>query len=344
MTGRLTTAIVLIALVASFGALDSASACSRILWNDNGVAIVTARTMDWSHSFDDVLLIIPRGRTMNGGFEKSPKWTSKYGCVVSSIIEYAGQYGFDRVDDCAIDGMNEKGFTVHGLYLGETVYPDDSSDLPPVSYFRWARYLLDNCATVKEAVAAMKKVRIAPVRMGKKVLGAHFAVEDPSGDSAIFEFIDGNFVVHHGKKYTVMTNDPVYPVHIANLKKYKDFGGKLEDLPGSTDPDDRFVRAATFLKRLKKPTDAGNALAKVLAVARSVTVPFDADEYGPTWWTSLSDVTNRVYYFDWSLTPNIIWVSLDKLNFDKDQPVKQINPRQPNLVGDVSGSFEALKK
>lgn len=322
----------------------SSNGCSRILWNDNGVAVVTARTMDWSHSFDDILLAIPRGQTLNGGFENSPEWTSKYGCVVSSIIEYAGQYGFDKVDDCAIDGINEKGFAVHGLYLGETVYPDDSSGLPPVSYFRWARYLLDNCATVKEAVALMKKVRIAPVRMGDKVLGAHFAVEDPSGDSAIFEFIDGNLVIHHGRKFTVMTNDPSYPVHINNIQEYKDFGGNREDLPGTTDADDRFIRAATFLKRLKEPADAGDALGKIMGVARAVTVPFDADEYGPTWWTSLTDVTNRVYYFDWALTPNIVWVELDKLNFDKGEPVKQINPRQPNLVGEVSAGFEPVRQ
>jgi len=318
-------------------------ACSRILWNDNGVAVVTARTMDWSHSFDDILLAIPRGQTLNGGFENSPEWTSKYGCVVSSIIEYAGQYGFDPVDDCAIDGINEKGFAVHGLYLGETVYPDDSSDLPPVSYFRWARYLLDNCATVEEAVALMKKVRIAPVKMGDKILGAHFAVEDPSGDSAIFEFIDGNLVIHHGKKYCVMTNDPSYPVHVNNLMAYKDFGGTHEALPGTTDADDRFIRAATYLQRLKKPANADEALGKIMAVARAVTVPFDADEYGPTWWTSLTDVSNRVYYFDWALTPNIVWVELDKINFDKDQPVRKINPRQPNLVGEVSASFEVVK-
>jgi len=331
--------------VAVFLVPSAAKACSRIFWNDNGVAMVTARTMDWGHSFNDVLLATPRGEKMNGGFKDSPEWTSKYGSVVSSLIPYAQQYGFDYVDDGAIDGINEKGLTVHGLYLGETVYPtDELSDLPPVSYLRWVRYLLDNSANVKEAVANMKKIRIKPVALGDKVLGAHVAVEDPTGDSAIFEFIDGNLVIHHGKKYTVMTNDPSYPVHINNLKEYKDFGGTKEKLPGSTDADDRFIRASTYLKRLKKPADAGDALGRILSVARSVTVPFDADEYGPTWWTSLTDVTNKVYYYDWSLTPNIVWVELRNLDFSEGQPVKEVNPRIPQLVGEVSGSFEPVRQ
>jgi len=343
------TSIVLGLLLALVVAISFApswvKACSRIFWNDNGVAMVAARTLDWSHSFEDLLMVIPRGERMNGGFKDSPEWTAKYGSVVATVIPFIEQYGFDYVDDGAVDGINEKGLTVHGLYLGETVYPSDElSDLPKVSYFRWGRYLLDNFANVKEAVAGMEKVRIAPVKMGDKVLGAHYAIEDPTGDSAIFEFIDGNLVIHHGKKYTVMTNDPVYPVHINNLKEYKDFGGKKEILPGGTDADERFIRAATFLHRLKKPADAGDALGRILGVARSVQVPFDADEYGPTWYTSLTDLTNKVYYFDWALTPNIVWVELRNLDFSEGQPVKELNPRQPNLVGEVSGSFAPVKK
>jgi len=347
MTKKSTSIIMgfLFALVSISLAPSAAKACTRIFWNDNGVAMVTARTLDWAHSFEDVLMVIPRGEKMNGGFKDSPEWTSKYGSVVSSIIPYAQQYGFDYVDDGAVEGINEKGLAVHGLYMGETVYPtDELSDKPPVSYLRLARYFLDNCANVKEAVAAMKKVRIKPVKLGEKELGAHFAVEDPTGDSAIFEFIDANLVIHHGKKYTVMTNEPPYPVHIYSLKEYKDFGGTKEMLPGTTDSPDRFIRAATFLHRLKKPADAGDALGRILGVARTVQVPFDADEYGPTWWTSLTDLTNKVFYFDWTLNPNIVWVELRNLDFSEGQPVKEVNPRIPSLVGEVSGSFEPVKK
>lgn len=321
-------------------------ACSRIFWNNNGVAMVTARTLDWSHSFEDFLMVIPRGEKMNGGFKDSPEWTSKYGSLVCTIGPFCQKkYGFDYVDDGAVEGINEKGLAIHGLYMGDTTYPtDELSDLPSVSYLRLGRYFLDNCANVKEAVAAMKKVRVKPVKLGEKELGAHFAVEDSTGDSAIFEYIDGNLVIHHGKKYTVMTNEPAYPVHINNLKAYKDFGGTRETLPGTTDSPDRFIRAATFLHRMKKPASAEDAVAKVLGIGRTVQVPFDADEYGPTYYTSVTDLTNKVFYFDWTQTPNIVWVELDNLDFSEGQPIKEINPRNPNLVGEISRAFEPVNE
>jgi penicillin V acylase-like amidase (Ntn superfamily) len=78
-------------------------------------------------------------------------------------------------------------------------------------------------------------------------------------------------------------------------------------------------------------------------VIRTATVPFDADEYGPTWWTSLVDCTNRVWFFDWSQNPNTIWVDLKSLNFDEHQPVRVLNPRTPTLTGEVSRAFEAVE-
>ena len=329
------------ALCLQFSSIFNAEACSRVVWQ-YGNGVVAARTMDWSHSFEDFLFVYPRGQEMDGGVEGPISWKSKYGSVGCSVIGYAEQYGYDFAKDGHTDGINEKGLSAHLLYLEETKYakPDNR---PGLSYLRWIRYILDNFSTVEEAVEGMKKVRIVPVKLSNRYLGVHMAIEDPMGDSAIFEYINGNLVIHHGKQYSVMTNDPAYPFHVENIKRYKDFGGQ-EELPGTTEPDDRFVRIAHFLGRLKEPEDAEEALAKILSVIRSANVPFDADEYGPTWWTSLTDLTNKTWYFDWSKNPNIVWVELDKLKFDESQPVKFVNPRQPGLVGEISGSFEPVNK
>ena len=140
-----------------------------------------------------------------------------------------------------------------------------------------------------------------------------------------------------------MTNDPAYPFHVENIKRYQDFGGD-EQLPGTTGPEDRFVRLAHFLGRLQDPQDAGEALGKIFSVIKTAAVPFDADEYGPTWWTSLTDCTNRAWYFDWTLNPNIVWVELDNLDFSEGGPVRSLNPRNPALVGEVSRAFEEVRQ
>ncbi len=328
--------------------VTDAYACSRLLWNSNTKAVVAARTMDWAHQFDDYLFVYPRGIAMDGGTDKNPvKWTSKYGSLGNSVYGYAQKHGFG-IHDTVTDGINEKGLTVHLLYLEGTEY-EGPDDRPTLSYMRWCRYLLDNFATVKEAVEGIQKVRVVPVPFGGEKLGLHLAMEDPSGDSAIIEYINGNEVIYHGKQYTVMTNDPAYNVQIENVKRYSGFGGD-EPLPGTVEGDDRFVRLAHYAKHLPEPKDADEAAGYVLSAINTVVVPFGAPYTGrsgdsgvyPTWWTSITDLTNGIYYFNWAMNPNIIWVEVDKLDFSEGKPVKWLNPREPELAGDVSRLFEPI--
>lgn len=321
------------------------SACSRILWNTAGNPVISARSMDWGHSFIDWMFVYPRGQKMTGGDITNPaEWTSKYGSVVTSVSGYADQYGFNWTKDGASDGVNEKGLAVHLLFLDTTKYPA-ADDRPAISYMRWVRYLLDNFATVGEAVAGMNDIRIEGVKLGEHVLGLHVAIEDVSGDSAIFEFIDGKLKVNHGKEYQVMTNDPVYAKQIENLKQYKPFGGS-KGIPGDTASEDRFVRASYYLHYLPKPKDSLEAAASIHSVIMNTAVPFGApygDGVYPTWWTTISDLTNKVYYFNWVKNPNTIWVELKKFDFSANNHVLQLNPRNPALVGEVSGFFEPVK-
>jgi choloylglycine hydrolase len=37
-------------------------ACTRVLWNDNKLAVVVGRTMDWPESTEPMLTVFPRGR------------------------------------------------------------------------------------------------------------------------------------------------------------------------------------------------------------------------------------------------------------------------------------------
>ena len=143
------------------------------------------------------------------------------------------------------------------------------------------RYLLDNFASVNEAVAALHDVQVVPVPIGKKskIFGLHFAIEDKTGDSAIIEFIDGNLVIHHGREYTVMTNDPPYNVQIENLDRYEAFGGE-DPLPGNIEADERFVGLQYFSQYLPETRDHDKAVAYMLSVMRTVAAPFGAPYAG----------------------------------------------------------------
>ena len=52
-------------------------------------------------------------------------------------------------------------------------------------------------------------------------------------------------------------------------------------------------------------------------------------------------MSNRTYFFESSISPNIIWVKLDKLDFTKVQKLDLAN--NPDRVGDVSAEFKAAE-
>lgn len=337
----------------------AAFGCSRILWNNNSKAVVVSRSMDWEHHFGEKLIVYPRGLSLTGAAgENSAAWTSKYGSLavipfgfVTDKMALANlpKADLDPLIDGCMEGINEKGLTVHLLYLGPEKH-EARDKRPGISYLRIMRYFLDNFKTVDEAVAGLDKVQVVPVKIAGIVIPAHYAFEDATGDSAILEFIDGKMKLYHGKDYRIMTNDPEYSSQLENLKQYKAFGGTKIELPGGVEPEDRFVRASVYLKTLPEPKDNYEAVAMVSGLIRNVSVPFGAlyrsgpaSTY-PTWWVNATDITNRVLYFNWTLHPNVVWVDLKNLDFSGGAPIKVLDARDREMAGEVSKSFKPVRK
>src|SRR3546814_18578271 len=92
--------------------------------------------------------------------------------------------------------MSERGLAANLLWLAESEYPAWDGTKPGMSIAVWTQYVLDNFATVKEAVAGMESAPFVIATggfPGQEELKAtlHLAVSDASGDSEIFEFIKG---------------------------------------------------------------------------------------------------------------------------------------------------------
>jgi choloylglycine hydrolase len=295
--------------------------------------MISGRTFDWERHLNDVLWIMPRGMKRQGrAGANSASWTSKYGSLIVASANGAS------------DGLSQAGLAAHLLYLDTGIY-EVRDGRPGVATIDWVQYLLDNFQTVGEALDHLKNVQIVsvPISGYDKGLRLHLAMEDVRGDSAVVEFIKGRMVVHFGKQYQIMRNEPAYDEQLANLRHYLPFKPGAE-LPGNTSPADRFVRAAYFLHYLPKPKDAEEAAAYMMSLDYNVSVPFGAPYVGlsatyPTWWRDVVDLTNRRIYFNYALSPNVIWINLSTLNFQRDQPAKRLNALDPGLVGDVSNSF-----
>ncbi|MGL6035777.1 MAG: linear amide C-N hydrolase [Legionella sp.] len=331
-------------------AASPANACTRAMYTGAEQTTITGRTMDWSEDMGSDLWVLPQGieRTGEAG-PASPKWRAKYGSVVTSV------YGI-----ASADGMNEKGLVMNLLYLAESDYGTTDAKHPPLAISLWGQYALDNFATVAEAVSSMQAnpfhIITASLPNGK---GAqlHLSLSDASGDSAIFEYVNGELVVHHGKEYTVMTNSPIYSAQL-NLNSYWQSIGGTVFLPGTNRAADRFARASFLINAIPTSLDKsyiqgvpqhsyGNqAVAGVLSVMRSVSVPLgittpNEPNIASTIWRTVSDQKNLVYYFDSSTRPNAFWVDFKKLNFKQGSAVLRLKMADGEIyAGEVSNALK----
>lgn len=332
------TAIILGSLLAILP-LAVSDACTRAVYKGPAQTIITARSMDWKDEIPANLWLFPRGIERQGEVgPNSVRWTAKYGSVVASAFDIA-----------SADGMNEKGLVANLLWLVESRYPDYDGKAPGLSIAAWVQYMLDNFASVAEAVAFMRQepfvIVSADIPGTSKFATLHLSLSDASGDNAVFEYLDGKLVIHHSPDYTVMTNSPIFEKQLAINEYWQQIGGTVM-LPGTNRAADRFVRASFYLNAIPQTSDAKLAVASVFSVIRNASVPFGiSSEAEPnissTRWRSLADHKNLTYYFETALTPNVFWVDIRQVNFSAGQPVRKLRLAEHQVyAGDALAQFK----
>ena len=320
-----TNVFLITALVIIFSVIPQkrVRACTRVVYQGNKDMVITGRTMDWKEDTRSNIWIFPRGMERNGEVGKDPmRWKSKYGSVVTSAY-----------DICSTDGMNEKGLVANLLWLAESSYPQWNGEKPALSIAAWVQYMLDNFATVSEAVSEIEKNTFDVVSDmmpdGTRMATLHLSISDATGDNAIFEYIDGKLNIHHNRSYQVMTNSPVFDQQLALDDYWKTIGGTTF-LPGTNRAADRFVRASFYINAIPKTEDPRTALASVFSVIRNTSVPFgistpDQPNISSTRWRTVSDQKDKVYYFESTLYPNVFWVDFKDVDFSEKASVKKLN-------------------
>jgi choloylglycine hydrolase len=301
---------------ASLAAISSAWACTRLVFLGANGQVVTARSMDWKSDIVSNLWVLPRGMERTGQTGANTlRWTSKYGSVITS--------GYDI---STTDGVNEAGLAANLLWLVESQYPEfDASSKPGLTIAAWAQYVLDNFATVQEAVEALQKQPYTIVSDNvpgeNRLTTLHLSMSDASGDSAIVEYIGGKQVIHHSRSYQVMTNSPTFDQQLALNSYWQQIGGTTM-LPGTNRAADRFARASFYVNALPKEQTPNKTLASVFSVIRNVSVPYgistpDQPNISSTRWRTVFDHQRKLYFFESALTPNTFWVDLKALDFSK---------------------------
>lgn len=358
---KLATIFVVLITIISMAVMPVAEACSRLVYQGNLLdGPITARSMDWLNQPDAKLWVFPKGMRRDGGAgQNSITWTSKYGSIITSSYDIA-----------TIDGINNEGLVANLLFLVDTDYGEIGPGDKTLSIGGWGQYVLDNYATVKEAVTALEQepFHIVTATIGdlntlrpgsiagpvaenetfaKQKFSLHMALSDTGGDSAIIEYIDGKPLIHHGREFNVLTNDPTFDEQLA-LNSYWD---KISDsfLPGTNKPEDRFVRAGYYLKKMNSKfnqfistskRNRRNDLAAAMGVIRNVSDPLGLDSFAisTTQWRTLADQKkdDLAYFFEYTKNPSLVWLKMNNQKLKKGAPVKVLK-NDDIIFGELAG-------
>lgn len=321
---------------------SSVQACTRVVYKGPDKTVITARSMDWRSEIDPNIWVFPKGIQHTG--EVGPlsiKWTSKYGSIIASAWDIS-----------TTDGMNEKGLVANLLWLGESEYPEfnPKGTKEGMSVSLWAQYVLDNFATVQEAVSNLKDepfVIVSDYIPGtERFATVHLSISDALGDNAVFEYINGKLVTHHDPSYVVMTNSPVFDQQLALNEYWKGIPGTVM-LPGTNRAADRFVRASYYIQAIPQTSDIRTSVASVFSVIRNCSVPYGiSSETEPnissTRWRSVSDQKNLIYFFETVLTPNVFWVNLKNFDLSEKGKVMKLDlSNHATYSGKADSSFKS---
>ena len=324
----------------------AAQACSFLQVVAQDGTRVTSRSMEFGVDLKPNWTVIPRGREFVSPAPEGRRgvtWKTRHGTVA------AFNFGDNTM---AIDGMNEKGLVVSGLwYENDMKWPDlaASGDAPVLSNALLITWLLGNCETTAEVTKAVKSIPIYAQKipqMGGMAPPLHFAAQDAAGGSIVIEWDNGKLNIYDNP-LGIMTNAPNFPYMMTTLRNYVGLnaeqwtgtryngiklaptghGAGMFGLPGDITPPSRFVRLAVLRQFADPAPDAAAAVKLARHLMNSVYITrgtiVDRNAAGEvtasesTQWTAYYDLTNRVLYFQTYDNSTLRKIDLKAIDFSK---------------------------
>jgi len=222
---------------------------------------------------------------------KNLGWTSRFQSITFN------QFG----KEFPLGGMNERGLVMEELNVSP-VGIGDRDAAPAINEFQLVQYVLDNCATVAEAMDEITLLHYSPL-----ILQLHYFLVDSSGNFAVIEF-DGNkfkSCTDEGGKPPFLSNNR-YRESIEYLQKFKGFGGELpvHHRKGS---NERFVSASKMLSDYKEEEPLGYAFAMLDTVSQK-----------DTRWSIVYDIEHMSIYARVHQCPDLKIIRMGNLDPSKD--------------------------
>lgn len=106
------------------------------------------------------------------------------------------------------------------------------------------------------------------------------------------------------------------------------------------------MRASFYINEAKQSADPRTAVAAVFSVMRNVSVPIGIKIPGQpniadTLWLTVSDQKNKVYYYQDTKSPSVVWADMKKLNFSEGSGARKLQlAGNPDVDGDQTANFK----
>lgn len=208
------------------------------------------RTLDHYHTYGEEVAVLPRNKPL--GFRQMGPVCSHYAMVgMAHVAEGTPLY---------YEAMNEKGLGMAGLnFVGNAHYFSPASGYDNVEPYEFIPWILSQCATVQEARARLRKLRLTNTPFSEKLPLAqlHWMIAD------IRESVPEGLMVYDNPA-GVLTNNPPFPQQMSRLTSFvglsplppenrfskelplkpDSLGMGAMGLPGDLSSPSRFVRAA----------------------------------------------------------------------------------------------------
>ena len=355
-----------LALAVILAQVQPAAACTEFILKAQDGAIIIGRSLEfgWNPGYQAVLH--PRGQQCVSdapGGKQGVKWTAKYGFLAMEVF------------GSGVDGMNEAGLSLGGLYLpGYTKYQDEEAARHPaqaVSLLDFANWVLSNFATVAQVREAVQTIYVwgkpMPEAQGQ-VFPLHFSVYDAAGHGIVIEYVKEGLRIYDHQVLGVLTNSPTFDWQLINITNHLNIraaevqpvkqgdtvlappsqGSGGQGLPGDWTAPSRLVRA-WFMQRFAKPVqDAAAGVNLAAHILNGVDIPlgsirptdnsFNDNDY--TMWVAIKDLTNKVLYFRTYENLGLRAIDLKKLDLSPGASKKAMSIQGGSEAVDVSANLK----
>jgi len=328
-----------------------AQACTDFQIKATDGSVIIGRSMEFATQVQSHIFIKARQEKQEGGAPDGGKgltWSAKYGYIAINVF---------GLEDVVVDGMNEEGLAVEGLWLPGTKYQGISKKEADraLSAGVLGAWILGNFSKTEEVKEAIKGVRVWCTVVPELNMEPpmHLAVHDAQGNNIVIEFIEGQVKVYDNP-IGVLTNSPTFDWHLTNLRNYINLdsrnaaaltiagmtfaptgnGSGLLGIPGDWTPPSRFVRAALFVHFADPAKNAQEGVILAGHILNTVDIPHGLikdptpqpsfiEDY--TQWTVIKDLTNKVIYLRDYNNLSLRSVDLKKIKFEPGTKTKSIS-------------------